>query len=345
MRRLVGGCLLIIATLLAGCAGTGRTSQSENGNFAFALIGDQQYDAESTKKFPVLLEDLNRADLAFVVHVGDFKGPGICDDRLFQQRKEQFDGSKHPFIYTPGDNDWTDCHSARTGGYDTTERLAKLREIFFQTNESLGQRKVTVTRQSDNSGFSKFQENARWSYGGVLFVTIHMVGSNNNLGRIPEADAEFRERNAANVAWLKEAFEVARHEESRGVAIFMQANPLFEYRLPSRRVRALRVRKPPRKRESGFRDFLAALEIEVQAYPKPVVLFHGDTHYFRVDKPLFRSGQTGPRNFGRQMENFTRVEGFGFPESHWVRVEVHRDDPSVFTFKQQIVDKNRFSTP
>jgi hypothetical protein len=93
---------------------------------------------------------------------------------------------------------------------------------------------------------------------------------------------------------------------------------------------------------SGHADFMSALEAHVVAYRKPVVLFHGDTHYFRVDKPLFRSNEAGPKNFGRQIENFTRVETFGAPETHWVRVIVDPNDPQVFTFKEQIVEENRF---
>jgi hypothetical protein len=90
---------------------------------------------------------------------------------------------------------------------------------------------------------------------------------------------------------------------------------------------------------------VSALEAEVLAFRKPVVLLHGDTHYFRVDKPLFRTNEAGPGNFGRQIENFTRVETFGFPEAHWVRVIVDLNDPHVFTFKEQIVDTNRFGKP
>ena len=90
---------------------------------------------------------------------------------------------------------------------------------------------------------------------------------------------------------------------------------------------------------------MSSLEAEVLAFGKPVVLLHGDTHFFRVDKPLFRSTEAGPKNLGRQIENFTRVETFGFPEAHWVSVLVDLDDPHVFTFKEQIVDKNRFVKP
>ena len=56
--------------------------------FEFGLIGDQQYSKRSEAKFPNLMNDLNQSDLAFVVHVGDFKGRAPCSDELFERRKE-----------------------------------------------------------------------------------------------------------------------------------------------------------------------------------------------------------------------------------------------------------------
>src|SRR5262245_40927620 len=98
---------LAVFASLAGCAGPGG-----GGRFEFALIGDQQYGPESEAQFPHLMADLDRADVEFVVHIGDFKAGTyqLCDDALFRGRRDQFDASRHPFIYTPGDNEWTDCH-------------------------------------------------------------------------------------------------------------------------------------------------------------------------------------------------------------------------------------------
>src|SRR5947209_14095083 len=36
----------------------------------------------------------------------------------------------------------------------------------------------------------------------------------------------------------------------------------------------------------GYQEFLIALRDEVIAFRKPVAYVHGDSHYFRVDKPL-----------------------------------------------------------
>ncbi len=84
----------------------------------------------------------------------------------------------------------------------------------------------------------------------------------------------------------------------------------------------------------GFKEFLALIEKETIAFKKPVVFVHGDSHYFRIDKPLLGSKSK------RRIENFTRVETFGFPDVHWVHVTVDENDPNVFVFRQRIVEKN-----
>ncbi len=332
----------LCSSLLLGCSAVQPSGGGSAHEFEFGVIGDQEYDAESEAKFPNLMNDLNDSGLAFVVHVGDIGSPsnGSCKDETFLRRKEEFQQSRHPFIFTPGDNEWTDCYGPKVGGYNPVERLAKLREVFFHEQESLGQSTLPLAHQSENPKYAKFSENVRWIYGGVVFVALNMPGSNNNLGRTPEMDNEYEERDAANLAWLREAFEMAERDGSKAVVIFTQANPYFEDNLPRRRVESLRV-APPDYEQSGFSHFLAALETETVRFGRPVALIHGDTHYFRIDKPLFDSrAKNAGAGRGRQIENFTRVEVFGFPESHWVRVIVDPNDPNLFTFKQEIVKKN-----
>jgi len=296
------------------------------------------------------MKEINAADLAFVVHDGDFQWDGAgwsekagglppCSDATFDDRLRLAQSSRHPFIFTPGDNDWTDCHRSKPRPYEPLERLAKVRQMFFQGDRSLGQRTIRLTRQSENPSYAKFRENARWTHGEALFVTLHLVGSNNNFGRTPEMDAEHAERNAANVAWLKQAFREAKRSEARGIMIIAQANPRFETTWTSVQQQrymlgGLGIKSPPKRRVTGFDDFVDALEEEVLAFGKPVVYVHGDTHTFRVDKPLVGSVSR------RIIENFTRVETIGYPDTHWVRAIVNPKDPNVFSFRQQIVKEN-----
>lgn len=318
--------------LTAGCATHGN-------RFEIGLMGDAPYTASEEAKFPAIVRAMSANDLAFVVHVGDLQadprgyrdGSVPCTDQTLQNRKALLDASRHPLIVTPGDNDWTDCHFTKPS-IDPLTRLNAVRQTFFSNDRTLGQRSLSVARQSLDTAYTRFSENQRWVYGDVVFVTLHMVGSNNNLGRTPEADAEYAERNTANLAWMKQAFELAERGKHKAVMIFTQANPYFEDRWPEFYSRILRVAPPPQA--SGFRAFLSALELEVEAFELPVVLVHGDTHFFRIDKPLFSAAS------GRIVENFTRVETFGSPYVHWVRVIVDSSDPGVFTFKPEVVPTN-----
>jgi hypothetical protein len=147
-------------------------------------------------------------------------------------------------------------------------------------------------------------------------VGLNIPGSGNNYGK-----AEFVERNEANLAWLRESFALAKRAQHRGIMIIIQANPRFD----------LKASEPAR---AGFNDFLQVLEAETIAFKKPVVLVHGDTHYFRIDKPLI-----GSRS-GRRVENFTRVETFGNPDIHWIRAQVDWRDRNIFSFRPQLVPGN-----
>lgn len=326
------------------------TAKGKSQVMEFAIIGDMPYNAKQKKEFANVMKEINASDLAFVAHVGDFAFDGIgwkkttkglppCTDKTFKDRLGLAQASKHPFIFTPGDNDWTDCHRAKPRSYDPIERLTKLRQVFFKGDKSHGQRSFRLIRQSKDSDYAKFRENVYWTYGDVLFVTLHMVGSNNNLGRTAEMDEEFDERNAANLVWMQKAFEMAKQNGSKAIMILSQANPQFENNWTTKQktrylLGGLGMKPPKERRETGFDDFVEALEEETLAFGKPVVYVHGDTHTFRIDKPLISSTSR------RFIENFTRVETYGFPDTHWIRGTIDPNDPNVFRFRQEIVNEN-----
>jgi hypothetical protein len=327
--------LAVIASLLAGslaaASGFSHAQEGASSQLTFGLFGDLAYTAAEEPLLANVLADIDRTPLAFVVHVGDLGSPraGSCTQELWLRRLAQFQASTNPLIYTPGDNDWTDCHDKQgVPGADPLERLPKLRDLFFATEQSFGRRAIALTRQSDTPQLAKYRENARWDLGGVTFLTLHVVGSNNGRGRTSEGDAEFAERNGADLAWLHESFEHATRNTSRAVMIMQQANifPAFPP-FPG----------DPKQEPSGFAEMRAAFAREAAAFGKPVVLVHGDSHYFRIDKPFMRrrAGAEDP-----VIENFTRIEVFGSPYHHWILVTVDADDPNVFAFRQRIVPAN-----
>jgi len=65
---------------------------------------------------------------------------------------------------------------------------------------------------------------------------------------------------------------------------------------------------------------------ETRGFNGQVVLVHGDSHYFRIDKAMVMdNGQTQP--------NFTRVEVFGNADNSWVEMTVDPSTKNVFSFK------------
>ncbi|MES2716574.1 MAG: metallophosphoesterase [Pseudomonadota bacterium] len=324
---LIGG--LLATTLPAVAAG-----EYIRPGVSFALIGDTPYGVAEEPKFDRVIADINASrNVRFVLHTGDVKqGSERCDDAVFIRRFNQYQGFDDAFIVTPGDNDWTDCHRTNNGSYLPTERLAKFREIFYPViGRSTGKRQVALLSQAATPGHAAhaaYVENTLWQFAGATMATVHVVGSANNLApwnqlaggdRPAERQAEFDARLAASLAWIDEVFNRATAARSAGVLLAMQANPGLESAAGS----AARL---------GFDEVIARITARSIAFGKPVLLAHGDSHYFRLDKPLV--------NAGVSLENFTRLENFGSPNVHWVEVFVDPRDPNVFSVVPHVVAGN-----
>ncbi len=301
---------LVATAALLGAPAPGAAQDS--GSYEFFAIGDMPYGWPDAKPgWERLIATVNGARPAFTVHIGDFKRGGEpCTDDYFQMMAGYFDSFEQPFVYTPGDNEWTDCHRKSAGAYDPGERLGKLRQLFFKGPDSLGRQKLRLARQSETKGFEKYPENARWSRGPVTFATVHVVGSNNNLTSNLAAAQESIARTAADLIWLQEAFKAAKRDRSKGVVIFMQADPFFEKWADDR---------------SGVNPVVEALETRVQSFPGQVLLVHGDTHQFRIDKPM--------KEKDRPLLRFTRLEVLSEQEMLPVGVRVDPADPGLFSFR------------
>ena len=274
-------------------------------DFTFAALGDAPYFESEESAFVEMIGEMNREPLAFAVHVGDLKsGHSECSDALYAQRKQWFNLSRHAFVFIPGDNDWTDCWRTFAGGYDTRERLQKLREFFFAEGASLGQQRLALTRQSDRDAKQPYREHARWIHEGIVFVTLNVPGSYNNMARDRE---EFKIRDAAVRAWVAEGFRIAREQKLGAVVLMMQANPWA-------------VTGPQR---NAYVPLLESILSETLRFPGEVVLIHGDTHRYRVDRPLLHPETRKP------VRNFLRIEVFGSPSVNWVRVKVENANGQV----------------
>ncbi len=347
---------LLAGALTAGFAMGSRTDggQYEGGRgvepYAIGLWGDLPYNAvQATTGVPNLIADMNEQKLAFTAMDGDLKaGSGPCTQALYDQAKGYFDSLKAPAAFTPGDNDWTDCD--RNPGVSSLERLDFERQFFFSTPYTLGQSQLRQEVQTAAlclgvTGNVPCVENRRWTVGNVTYVTLNVQGSCNNLCDVSPDPAEYAARNAADIAWLHETFTQARADDSAAVMIISQADPGFD----GSDVTRAPLRDPKTLAETdtapdGFQAFLTALRNETIAFARPVAYVHGDSHYFRIDKPLLDSQ-------GRRLENFTRVETFGdnapngTNDVNWVKVLVDPRSREVFAYQAQIVPGNRVAVP
>ena len=286
--------------LIAGC-GPGPPELLPPNSLAFGVFGDGPYFFWENGRFGRVLSDAAESDVSWLIHVGDIlESP--CSDAVYQKRFEQLRSVPYPVVYTPGDNEWTDCHGRLQGNYDPLDREAGLRRIFFtDPHLSLGAAPMKLNPQSNRAGFNEFVENARWYAGGLVFATLHIVGSSNGLdsfdGRTSELDDEVRRRTEADLAWIDEAFEAARGMSAWGVVLAFHGDMGFL----------------PEESSRGFEAIIDRLRVQVETFGGQVLLVHGDSHEYIVDHPL--TDETG-----RTYESVTRLETFGSPDIGWVRV-------------------------
>src|SRR5262245_47721046 len=127
-------------------AGSVCLLSAQSNSFDFAVIGDMPYspvtgtDPNIVQVYPSptynrVIANINESKdlngnlkVQFVVHIGDIKaGNTRCDDNVYSENLSLFNTFQMPVIYTPGDNEWTDCHRVNNGGFDPLGRLSLLR--------------------------------------------------------------------------------------------------------------------------------------------------------------------------------------------------------------------------
>lgn len=262
-----------------------------------------------------LLQDIDDdPSVRFILHAGDLKGSGEpCSDELLSRRLAQFHAVRTALVYTPGDNEWTDCHRPAAGGHHPMERLEMLRRLAYANPErSFGRQPLRLRSQASGSQFAEFVENVLFEHGRVVFATLHVVGSNNGLAPWRGVDtaahsAAFARREQANLAWLRSAFASAEQTDALGIVLLMQANPRPE--LPTGDAE-----------RRGFEALLEELSWLASRFGRPVLLAHGDGHVFFVDRPL--------------TPNVVRVQARGHPWLGWVRITVDPLRPGLFSIKE-----------
>jgi hypothetical protein len=352
-RRLVAvlvtaAAIAVVSVGIASGAGPASPGQGRGPEaYTIGLFGDTPYGALGRSQYPSLLADINAGHVAFSIFDGDLQagGDGPCNDSLYTTALAHFNTLEQPVIWVPGDNDWTDCWgrygAVQAPYHDPIERLTHERQLFTSTDQSLGQKTLTLTRESSEGGrYASYSENIRWSYGPVLYIGLNVQGSNDNYP-YPETDGENgavvvrsaaelqRERDeevarkAADLHWLDESFAYAAQIGAKGILIDMQADLNFNNE---------QHQTNPHDWDA-FPDYVNALRTDTMGFAGQVTLVHGDSHYFKVDKPINLPS-------GGVLANFTRVETFGARQTHWVSATINPNDPNLFEFQPHIVAAN-----
>jgi hypothetical protein len=321
--RFVLVCALALAT-------SGTALANDDAPLTLAVIGDTPYGAVQIEDFPSYIADINAdPQVERVVHVGDIKnGSTRCDDSYFAFIEEQFATFADPLVYTPGDNEWTDCHRTSNGKYDPLERLDALRDMFYaEPFFTLGGKRRPLLSQAVMPAYRDVPENQMWTQSRVLFATLHVVGSRN--GRAPwfgddttdalvddpaRRLAEVEHRTAAALAWLELSFERAAKINSQAVVLFMQADTW------------------PGGQDDGFTEILQRLAALAVEYGKPVLVVQGDTHVYKTDNPLLSGDAV--HGITTSVPNLTRLVVQGETTSEWLKLRIDPRTQYVFSWER-----------
>ena len=336
----------LVVALVVVCASAAPADEP----VSFAVFGDWPYSEALLAATPLLLASINGdAAVRFVLHLGDIQSAGTpCTGSGLTPKPSRanprwslaifriFERFEAPLIYTPGDNEWTDCH--RHSGAPLKE-LAALRARFFPTpGSTLGRRKMTVTSQAQafdpaHPTDAQFVENVSWEAAGVVFATVHVPGSNNDglPWRAPFTDEparkqEVAERTGAAIRWLRRTFARATAVGAPGVVVALQADMWT--------IGAL----------GGYTPLVRELAALSAAFRKPVLLLNGDTHVFHVDRPLADAmNLTGVLHGSDEAPNVTRitVQGDVNKPRQWLRVTADPRTTEVFTWRNVVYCDDR----
>ena len=317
--------LLIFAGLIAGCGGGGggdviaplsKSTVAVIGDLPYGLSAINNNGVADTTEFaaaPSFFSSINKdSDISTVLHVGDIhSGSEPCTEAYDRSIATQWSALKFPVVYTPGDNEWTDCQKPKQAGgiTDPVANLDLVRSIFFTTpgkafNGSLDVHSQAIEYDTAFPADKKFVENVWWYKSGVAFVTLNIPGGSNNDNDIWGGAAtrsaaqlqEISERTSANIRWLDTAFKNAVALGAIGVVIQIQAD-MWDLdskvdatgTVPTLFTGTVTC---PTAATTGcshiyeYKQFIDKIASNTLNFRKPVLLFNGDSHFYRSDNPL-----------------------------------------------------------
>lgn len=312
-----------------------------------AVFGDSPYGVSNadTAQFaatPAFIKTINDdPDVSLVFHVGDIhSGKQTCSFAYDQSIFDMWTSFKFPLIYTPGDNEWTDCHKSKEGGLDPLANLDYVREIFFANpGHALAVDKPLLSQaQHFDANFAtdaQYVENVMWEQSGVVFVSVNIPGGSNNdednwygAARTQAQTDEVLQRTSAGLRWLDQAFALASAQHARAVVILEQADM---WDLDGTALKDLHI--------ANYRQYIDSIAFHTTRFGKPVLLINGDSHGYRSDNPLVKGApcvaENGPTEaacgddaydnqpYDYNVRNFHRIVVHGSTAPmEWVKLKI-----------------------
>ena len=315
--------VLALGAALSGCSVmSSKTDADQSSAFTLAVIGDVPYGTSPTDTrqlvvHPRFIAAINAdTDISLVAHIGDtHAGKQYCTQEYNQTVFEHWAAFKLPLVYTPGDNEWLDCHKAKEGGGsfnkatgnidyvmdangkfadyakgDPMANLALVRSMFFaKPGQTLGAPMQVHTQAVEfnpaHPADKAFVENVWWEKSGVLFVTLNIPGGSNNgtdpwygvPAMSPEQQKEVAARSAATLRWIEAAYNRAETKGYMAMVILTQADM---WDVDEAKTGAAHL--------SGYKQYLDKIAESTKAYGLPVLMVMGDSHTYRSDNPLMK---------------------------------------------------------
>ncbi|MBV7535785.1 hypothetical protein KW842_08415 [Duganella sp. sic0402] len=193
-------------------------------SFLFGVIGHPLQHGRDEAVLKRAIVDASQNYPSFVVATGIKAVNEPCGDKLYAQRRELLNESSAPMVVSLAGSDWSACLNS-AGRSNAIERLNRLREVFYADGESLGIRRIQVTRLSSTAKFRSYAENAHWEVNKVLFATINLPANNNHYRPEAGRNSEYEDRLVANRAWLHRLFALADRQKMVGLVLFSDGDP------------------------------------------------------------------------------------------------------------------------
>jgi hypothetical protein len=372
MRKVLRVSVAAIALLLAlvataSAAGAPPVNVGPASTQTLAVFGDEPYGTSpaDTSQFaatPAFIQSIN-ADpaVSLVMQVGDIhSGKQFCTQAYDQSVFDLWKGFDDPLVYTPGDNEWADCHKPAEGGgtynaatgqidyfldasgqpidYAKGNPVANLdliRSIFFpNAGLTLGAHKKPVLSQALWARFfdrshpsdAKFVENVIFVQGRTLFVTINLPGGSNN-----DNDVWYGAPNQSSEQTQEIADRTGADLRWLDLAF---AVARADQRIGSVVIGAQADMWDPEKgaaHQAGYEPFVQSIAAHTTAFGKPVLMFNGDSHVYQSSNPLSPADPLAYIHPGYDVPNFHRVvvHGSTFP-LEWLRLTIdpHANQPA-----------------